>query len=111
MMRRFGIAAVSAPSDSITTSLIRFAPWLPPKISSVGVETGGLDLMLKNSRLTGTPVTLQLRKYLHVSLNCTAAAATAGPSRRFANPGTTFGSNATLGTPIAAAANIAGPEA
>src|SRR5208337_1394730 len=86
------------------------APWLPPKTSRVG---GPLVLAAieKNAARTGTPVTLQWGKYWQVSSKCTAAAETQRAIILLANPGTTFGSKASVGRRRRIAATIAGPEA
>src|SRR5205807_8078114 len=47
----------------------------------------------------------------HVYGKCAAAAENMGATKRLANPGTTLGSNASVGRPQREAANIAGPEA
>ena len=87
------------------------APWLPPNTRRVGFGFPVVGAMSKKACRTGTPVTTERRNRLFVSSKCTAAAETQGPIRRLARPGTTFGSNASVGMRIRVAASMAGPEA
>src|SRR6266851_1607063 len=86
-------------------------PWRLPNTSKVRVPSRGRTPTSKNACRTGTPVTAACRKYLAVSSKCTAAADTNRATTRFANPGTTFGSNANVGMCFTTAASIVGPEA
>ncbi len=109
-MRNPGTRFSSSDAASVKARFSALAPWLPPNSNSVG-RPACLGEILKNSSRTGTPVTSHLRNQRQVSSKCTAATSTRLATTRFANPGTTFGSNTTVGYPPSEAANIAGPDA